>query len=406
MATVSMQMGRLIRLSLLRAGMALAVGSLLLLVPGVAPSQAQQEDEEIRLGREAAAEHDKQVKLITDPALVERVNRIGAEIAKVANEQQVQMLWGRPGLKQLPYTFKVVDDKDINAYSMPGGFIYVNRGLLEFVKSDDELAGVLAHEIVHAAHHHVMKLLHEQEKIQWAALGPALVSILLGKGGTQTTSDLLLAGQLYTIAKVNTWSVEAERDADHGAVRYLLRTKYNPVGLLTFIERLARQERLKPEVELGIYRTHPPTVERAQALIRLLAELGVPLNRREVDPSLGARVELVTENEKTYADVTMNGTRIVRLAGDGSGSAEERAKAFAAKVNALFDDNLVAFELQLSPDQTRVLARRRTLIALTDADARASGQTVPQAARAALEALRNLLWQDQFNRTPPAAATS
>lgn len=391
----------------LRAVAALTVAAALLLIPHVACGQSQQqEDEEIRLGREAAAEHDKQVKLITDPALVERVNRIGSEIAKVANEIQVQILWGRPGLKQLPYTFKVVDDKDINAYSMPGGFIYVNRGLIEFVKSDDELAGVLAHEIVHAAHHHVMKLIAEQEKIQWAALGPALISILLGKGGSQTTSDLLLAGQLYTIAKVNTWSVEAERDADHGAVRYLMRTKYNPVGLLTFIERLARQERLKPEIELGIYRTHPPTLERAQALIRLLTELGVPINRREVDPSLGARAEVVTENDQTYADVTMNGTRIVRLASDGTTSAEARAQALAARVNTLFDDNLVSFELQLSSDQTRVLARRRTLIALTEADARAAGQTVPEAARTALEALRNLLWQDQFNRTPPPAAAS
>lgn len=385
----------------------LAVVLLLVAAPlASAHQQDSDEDPEIKLGREAAEAHDKQVKLITDPEIVDRVVRIGSEIGRVANEFQATVLWGRPGLKQLPYTFKVVDDKDVNAYSMPGGFIYVNKGLLDFAKSDDELAGVLAHEVVHAAHHHIMKLIAEQEKIQWAALGPALISILLGRGGSQTTSDLLLAGQLYVIAKVNTWSVEAEKDADHGAVHYLMRTRYNPVGLLTFIERLARQERLKPQVELGIYRTHPPTLERAQALIQLLTRLGIPINRREVDPSIGATVEVVNEAEESYADVMMNGTRIVRFAADGERSAEERAKALAKRVNSLFDDNLVAFELQLSPDRTRVLARRRTLIALTEADARSVGQTVPEAAAGALEALRNLLWQDQFNRTPMPMASS
>jgi hypothetical protein len=364
-----------------------------------------EEDPEIKLGRESAAENDKQVKLITDKDLLERVNKIGSQIAAVANEMEVPVLWGLPGLKKLPYTFKIVDDKDVNAYSMPGGFIYVNRGLLDFTKSDDELAGVIAHEVAHAAHHHMMKLIAEQDKIQWAALGPALVSILLGKGGSETTSNLLLAGQLYTIAKMNGYGVEAEKDADHAAVYLLMKTPYNPVGLLTFIERLARQERLKPEVELGIYRTHPPTLERAQALIRELTELGIPINRREVDPTLGARVEKVTTDGGVYADVVMNGTRIVRLADNGTAGAEERAKTVAKMVNTLFDDNLLAFDLSLSSDKTRVLARRRTLIALTDADARASGLTVQQVAQNALDALRNLLWQDQFNRTPLTSAS-
>lgn len=367
-------------------------------------ADGEAEDPEIRLGRESAAEHDKQAKFVTDKELLDRVTRIGEEIAAVANSEAVPVLWGRPGVKKFPYTFKIVDEKDVNAYSMPGGFIYVNRGLLDFAKSDDELAGVLAHEIAHAAHHHMMKLIAEQDKIQWAALGPALISILLGKGGSQTTSDLLLAGQLYTIAKMNTYGVEAERDADQAAVYYLQKTRYNPVGLLTFIERLARQERLRPEVELGIYRTHPPTIERAQALIRLLTQQGIPINRREVDPSIGAKVELVSQGSSVYADVTMNGTRIVRLAADGTKSAEERARAVAKSVNTLFDNNLLAFDLALSNDKTRVLAQRRTLITVTDADAHAAGMSVRETAQGALDALRNLLWQDQFNKTPLASA--
>ncbi|MBM3495883.1 MAG: hypothetical protein FJX72_16395, partial [Armatimonadetes bacterium] len=296
---------------------------------GAADEKPKGEDPEIALGRKSSEEHDKTVKFVTDQAVLDRVARLGKDIAAIANEIEVPLLWGRPGVKRFDYRFRVVEDKDVNAYSMPGGFIYVHSGLLEFAKSDDELAGVLAHEVAHASHHHMMKLLAEQEKMQFAALGPALASILLGKGGSDTTSNLLLAGQLWMTAKLNSYGVEAEKDADHAAVHYLRRTKYNPVGLLTFMERLYRQERLKPEVDLGIYRTHPPSVERAQAMIRLLRELAIPINRRDVDTSIGARAYPAPKDGVEFAEVKMNGTVIVRLAPDADTSAVARAEALA-----------------------------------------------------------------------------
>lgn len=383
--------------------MVAALCGLLAVVPcsgALGRSDDHDDDSEIKLGRESAAEHDKTVKLISDPAMVERVNRIGQEIAEIANSSDPPVMWGRPNSKRFNYTFKVVDEKDVNAYSMPGGFIYVNKGTLEFAKSDDELAGVLAHEVAHAAHHHMMKLISEQNKMQLAALGPALVSVLLGKGNTDTTANLMLAGQLYMTAKLNSYGVEAEKDSDQAAVYYLRKTKYNPVGLLTFMERLARQERLRPDVDLGIYRTHPPSVERSQALVRQLRDLGIPINRREVDPTLGARVEPAPAGEADASDVRMNGTLIVRLTSSESTPALQRAQVVAKQINALFDDGLLAFEVTVSADKARVLARRRTLVAVSPADAAAAGRTVDEVTAGAVDAIRNLLWQDQFNRTP------
>src|SRR5947209_15782689 len=109
--------GRLIRL----------VGPLALLAALVAPSalaygpdkDKQGDDPEVKVGRENAAQNDKEVKLINDPAILERVNRIGQEIAAVANSTEVPALWGTPNVKKFVYTFKVVDDKDVNAYSLP-----------------------------------------------------------------------------------------------------------------------------------------------------------------------------------------------------------------------------------------------------------------------------------------------
>src|SRR5262249_439382 len=111
------------------------------------------EDPEVKVGRDSAAETEKEVKFITEPAIVERVNRIGQEIAAIANSTEIPATWGDPKVKKFNYSFRVVDDKDVNAFSLPGGFIYVNKGLLDYVHSDDELAGVLAHEVAHAAHH-------------------------------------------------------------------------------------------------------------------------------------------------------------------------------------------------------------------------------------------------------------
>ena len=109
------------------------------------------DDGEVKLGRMNAEENDRQVKLITDSKILERVNRIGGELARIANNYPIPATWGSSQLKPFKYTFKVVDDKDVNAYSLPGGFIYVHKGLIDAVRSDDELAGVLAHEIAHAA---------------------------------------------------------------------------------------------------------------------------------------------------------------------------------------------------------------------------------------------------------------
>lgn len=356
-----------------------------------------EEDSEVKLGREAAAENDKTVRMVTDPALVERVNRIGQAIAAIANVDPVEVKWGKPGVKRFAYSFKVVDEKDVNAYSLPGGYIYVNKGLLEFVKSDDELAGVLAHEVAHAAHHHMMKLIDEQEKLQKGMLIPFLVAILSKGEGAE---NLLMASQLYMVAKLNTYGVEAERDADQAAVRYMLKTSFNPVGILTFMERLAREERLKPQVEQGIYRTHPPTPERAQALLEELAALSIPAARRLTDPTLGATLTPAAVNGVAVVDVVLFKTRIARYAGIDGLTADQRARRTADALSLLLDADLKLFEVKVSNDGQRVLARGKALVAYTAQDAAVQGQTVPELARASADALRNAIWQDQFNRLP------
>ena len=119
---------------------------------------------EARTGQENSEQIEQSVKLVTDEAILDRVNSIGQKLAEVAKTCEVQAGYGTSDLADFTYTFKVIEDNDINAMSLPGGYIYVNSGLLDFVKSDDELAGVLAHEIAHCAHHHVAVLTQKQSK--------------------------------------------------------------------------------------------------------------------------------------------------------------------------------------------------------------------------------------------------
>jgi len=378
---------------------ALAVGGLAALPIGRAWAAPQDTDEpeDVKLGRENAAEFEKEARFVTDPAIVERVNRIGQEIAAVANTEQVPILYGLPERKKFTYVFRVVDDKDVNAFSLPGGFIYVNRGLLEFAQSDDELAGVLAHEVVHAAHRHMMKLLAEQNRLQQQVLLPILAYVLLGRPSSGDAGNVMLAGQLYLQARRNTWSIEAERDADQAAVRFLVKTRFNPVGLLTFMERLARKEMGGPQRELGIFRTHPVSAERSRSLVAVLEELRVPIARRDVDPSLRVTGSQAPSSAGV-AEVRMGNMVLARFVGVNGATAEERAARAAAAINRMMDQGVQTFELKLSADKTRVLARRQVVVEFTPEDAAAMGSTPGDLAEQARKALQTLLWQDQFNR--------
>jgi predicted Zn-dependent protease len=356
------------------------------------------EDSEVKIGREGAAENDHSVKLITEPALVERVNRIGQEIAAIANVTEVPAIWGTSTVKKFNYTFKVVDDKDVNAYSLPGGFIYVHKGLLDYVHSDDELAGVLAHEVAHAAHHHMIKLLREQSKMQpWALLALA-ASVAFSKDRGDSTTKVALATQLYMTAKLNSMGIEAEKDADQAGLRYLTKTKYSPVGLLTFMERLGRDEQQSPDRELGIFRTHPPSPERAKSALAELDELKIPVNRRDADPTLRAVVTSTTANGVKVAEVKMFKTVVARLTATGTTTPEDRGKALAQALNQLFDQGLQMYELHITADKSRIIARNQTVVIFTDADADAQKSTVAQLSQNGLEAIKSLLWQDQFNK--------
>ncbi len=335
------------------------------------------------LGKRYAAEVEKQFKLSKNDKYQDRVQRIGRELAEIANSMQPRVRWGDPRRNVFEYTFKVLEGKDVNAFSLPGGYIYVYEGLIEYAESDDELAGVLAHEIAHAAFRHLATLQKEQSKLQAITLPMILVAIF---SGGQASGDVLMLGQLVGLAAGSGWSQQAEEAADDGGLQYMLRSRYNPVGMLTFMERLAVDERNRPKIDWGIFRTHPPSRDRAVELANQIRAAGIPIERSKVTTTFRA----VVQPSKTEGalEVRFNGSRIATFAGV---EAAERAQRACDRLNVFFDRVPELFQVSAREDG-RIVGLGKELFRVLPEDASASGQTVPEAALACAQAIKRSLY--------------
>jgi len=350
-------------------------------------------DSEISMGRKAAREVEKESKLVDDPAVQERVKTIGVAIASTANSLEVESTYGCSRITPFTYTVKVIDDKEINAFSLPGGYVYINKGLLDYVQSDHELAGVLAHEFAHASHHHMAYLLQEQGRMD-GRIALVLLAGILGNINSRDLSQVLVGAQLVRIAYSSGYGQKAEADADRTAVTYLNTAGYNPVGLLTFMERLARDYTDKPQVDMGIYRTHPLSRDRAKAMIAQIESLGLPIKRRDVTDAVKAVAESVGGDDKTLSCVKLADNVVFEPATIGEAqTSEQRARIIATKINQLLDQEPQFRQIKLDSDKRTVLVRGEPVIVVTDEDAALSGKSAPELAEQAAHALRSFIWR-------------
>lgn len=363
----------------------LVLAALLFLAASAPAAQkaSPKEDPDIKMGREAHEELLKSgIKIIRDPKLVARVETIGKRIAAVANQTPLTARYGADNRTKFDYKFFIIDEKDVNAFSLPGGFIYINKGLLDYVQSDDELAGVLGHEIIHAHHHHVARLQREQSKLN-SQLAIGLLAAVLARVPTEDTFNLMTGLQLLAVQQVNGYGQVAETDADHNGIIVARKAGYNPVGGLTFMERLARDEKLRREVDLGIFRTHPPSRERADAMIAQIKGMNLPINRREVTNA----VKATTRDADDEATELLLGEKLLYRS-----ASPERARQAAARINTLLDQDLRIHEVKR--DGTTLIARGQTILVADRNDAALSKMASADAVvEQAFTVLRNALFK-------------
>ncbi|HET7275923.1 MAG TPA: M48 family metallopeptidase [Longimicrobiaceae bacterium] len=230
------------------------------------------EQQEQKLGNSLAADLNEHLPLIQDPQTSAYVDSMGSALARVSS---------RPGLD---YEFYVINSNVVNAFALPGGHIYITRGLIERTRSGTELAGVLAHEIGHvAARHGVQKL---ERELRTGSLVGLLYNLFLGgEPELLRRQPLELAGTLWSARH----SRQDEAEADRLAVKYLIDAGVNPDGIITLFQELLEEEASDPRLAQEWFSTHPLTASRIASVKREIADAGQPdLQWKTEFPAYGA----------------------------------------------------------------------------------------------------------------------
>jgi predicted Zn-dependent protease len=225
---------------------------------------------EIRMGKQYAQEVEATSKLIRDPVVTEYVNRIGQNLVRNSDAQ-------------VPFTIKVIDSDEVNAFALPGGFFYVNSGLILAADEESELAGVMAHEIAHVAARHATR---QMTRAQWMNLG-TIPLIFVGGGIGYAAYEA--AGIALPLTMLN-FSRNFESEADYLGLQYMYKAGYDPNSFVQFFEKLQAREKKKPGTLAKAFSTHPQTPDR------------ITKSQDEIAKILPARAQYVVTTSE-FADV-------------------------------------------------------------------------------------------------------
>ncbi len=200
-------------------------------------------DKEIAIGQQVAAQFEQTARLIDDPVVSDYVDRVGQNIVKHSDAK-------------VPFHIKVVDTDEVNAFAFPGGFFYVNKGLILAADNEAELAGVMAHEISHVCARHATERMSKAQYLQIAAIPALFVGGYWTQMAIQNGLGLGINLELLGITR------ESEKEADQLGIQYMWNTGYDPNAFVAFFEKLQEQEKSKPGKLAGFFRTHPYTENR------------------------------------------------------------------------------------------------------------------------------------------------
>ncbi len=202
------------------------------------------QEKEIAIGKQYSTEIDKSAKLINDPVVNEYVNRIGQNLARNSD-------------LKVPLTVKVIDDPSINAFALPGGFLYVNTGVLQAATEESQIAGVMAHEIAHVAARHWASQMTKMTLLQYATI--PLMLTPMSYGVYMAVAEGMNFGIPVAFLKFNRG---AEAEADFLGIQYMYKAGYDPNSYVAFFGKVMQEERRSPGSVNKVFADHPPTPDR------------------------------------------------------------------------------------------------------------------------------------------------
>lgn len=233
---------------------------LMVLLSSSAFASSDADAKEIKLGEQVSKQIEEQWERIVDPVRVARLSMILSRLLPFTE-------------RELPFEVRLIEEKRPNAFSLPGGIIYYTTGMLDFCRSDDEVAAVMAHELIHSDKGHVMIQVARNQRLSIGAL--AVLILTKGQGAAPILANLA------QVAIMNSYSRDLEVEADTGGLNMLMQTGYVPAASVTVMERLLEEEIKHPYVDPGIYANHPKTRERVKDLVGIIRDHNWPLERKK-----------------------------------------------------------------------------------------------------------------------------
>ena len=328
------------------------------------PAGADQLSDEIKLGEQAAKSIESHYRVVTDPAMVERLNRVAGALIPVLDRQDIT------------YHVKILDIPGVNALGVPGGWVYVTRGMMKFVRSDDELAAVLGHEFTHVAHRHYYVQQERQKKMIPTLIIAAALSALAHSAAPLYGVSFVTQGALAN------YSRDLEKEADLTGVAYLTKTHYSPVAMLTLMEHFAQADKLTGQPDYNeLYADHPRPDERAAYIAKDLAGRRIPIVRRIPEGYLRLAIDPPDAGPDQPVAILVDGHPVLQLGAAVGGQAPaQRAAALVDRLNTFFNTDPGPYDVRAVnlPDQWSVVGGQTHLFDVTAADA-AYAKTSPKA---------------------------
>jgi hypothetical protein len=290
-------------------------------------------DKEVAAGRKVAEKIDKEFELVSDPAQVVRLSTILERLTYTLDVKY-------------PWEVRIIRREELNAFCLPGGFVYFFTGLIEKLRSDSELAAIMSHEIAHVVERHGMKQSARNAKLTLASL-----ILIVATGGAAAPAIIT---QLAQVAVMNSYSIEYEQDADVKGVKMLIEAGYSPSAVVTTMETFMAEEIKTPLYNYGIYMSHPETRNRIEYLAKYLRDNLIPLKRKEA--LLALRSSIVRSN-----DIVILKVDEIEIC---SGPDNEEVNKVVERVKSVIDSSL---QMELAPFDIEVdngiLRIRNTLLA-------------------------------------------
>ena len=335
-------------------------------------------DKEQKLGKKLSEDIEKKHEVVEDLNQNSLITEIGNKLARASD------------LHGMSYHFKILKMDGPNAFSIPGGYIYVTYDLFDYIQSDDELAGILAHEIAHVIHNHALKQTRDNTKFTLLTI----LAVLLTR-----EPDVGVLGKLTTITLLNQYSREYEEEADLTAIDLLIEIGYNPVGFLTFLERLYTREMFKPEINLGIFQTHPETENRINYVKDKLKERGIDIDRRATTDYLKVSSKYILKDSFYTGVICIDDIPVLNL------TFPKREKIYLKMIDA--SQNLDKFlSIDLAPYEINVLVegiattlsiRNNKIISLDDSETIYLKKTAEEVLHETKNKIRQVLWEFRLN---------